>query len=126
MDPKKPIIDYSNLRKISPETARTAVLEYLSSVSGNISQTARAFGIQRITVYGIIKKSNSSNLKDQSKAPKKVANKTAPQLEMQILYLREKFGFGAKKIAKYLGEGGQTFIPVSTIKGILKRAGTKI
>ena len=36
-------IDYKELRKINPETARIAVLEYLKT-NPNISQAARMFG----------------------------------------------------------------------------------
>ena len=71
MMPVKADIDYKRLRKVSPEAARTAVLQYLKSNRGNISQTARVFGIQRVTVYDILKKQQTGNLKDRSKAPKK-------------------------------------------------------
>lgn len=109
------------LRKISPEAARTAVLEYLSSSKGNITKTAKAFGVQRLTVYDIIKKSKSGNLKDQSKAPKKVANKTAEEIEEKILSERLRTGFGAKRLVKHLVKNYQIFIPLGTLKGILKR-----
>lgn len=64
-------IDYKKLRQLNPETARLAVLEYLSSNGGNISDCARTFAIQRVVVYDILKKSREGNLKDRSKAPKK-------------------------------------------------------
>jgi DNA invertase Pin-like site-specific DNA recombinase len=46
-------INYKVLRKINPEAARLAVIEYLST---NISEAARIFGIQRTVVYDILKK----------------------------------------------------------------------
>ena len=46
-------IDYKELRGISPEAARRAVLEYLRTNKGNICQTARLFGINRpVLPYG--------------------------------------------------------------------------
>ncbi len=66
---RKPYINYKTLRKVNPETARLAVLQYLKSNRGNISKTARVFGIQRVTVYDILKKQQMGNLKDRSKAP---------------------------------------------------------
>lgn len=64
-------IDYKNLRKISPEAARTTVLQYLKSNRGNIADCARVFGIERAVVYDILKKQKERDLKDRSKAPKK-------------------------------------------------------
>jgi len=43
-------IDYKQLRKVNPQAARLAVLSYLESVDGNISRTARVFGINRSAV----------------------------------------------------------------------------
>lgn len=40
-------INYKALRKINPEAARLAVIEYLKTNKGNISDAARVFGIQR-------------------------------------------------------------------------------
>ncbi len=68
---KEPQIDYKTLRKVSSEAARLAVLQYLKSNKGNISKTARVFGIQRVVVYDILKKQQTGNLKDRSKAPKR-------------------------------------------------------
>ncbi|HXH20974.1 MAG TPA: hypothetical protein VNN10_03015 [Dehalococcoidia bacterium] len=62
------IIDYKALRAISPETAREAVLEYLRSVNGNVSATARAFGVTRPVVYDIMAKAASGDLADRSRS----------------------------------------------------------
>jgi transposase len=43
-------INYKTLRKINPEAARLAVIEYLSTNKGNISEAARVFGLQRTVV----------------------------------------------------------------------------
>jgi transposase-like protein len=50
-------IDYKTLRKLNPEAARRAVLEYLASCEHNVAETARAFGLTRATVYAICAKS---------------------------------------------------------------------
>ena len=49
-------IDYKQLRKINPEAARRAVLQYLKSNGHNVSQTALVFGINRTVVYDILRK----------------------------------------------------------------------
>ena len=43
-------MDDKQLRKATPQAARLAVLSYLESVDGNISRTARVFGINRSAV----------------------------------------------------------------------------
>ena len=48
-------IDYKQLRRINPEAARKAVLEYLRTNNHNISEAAFIFGIRRPVVYDIIK-----------------------------------------------------------------------
>ena len=70
MSKNKSKIDYKSLRKISPEAARSAVLDYLSSNKGNIADCARVFGVTRVTIYDIVRKSRQGDLKDRSKAPK--------------------------------------------------------
>lgn len=60
-----PRIDYKGLRRVNPEAARMAVIEYLKTNGGNIADTARVFGIQRPVVYDILKKEKEGNLKDR-------------------------------------------------------------
>lgn len=121
----KALIDYKSLRKISPETARTAVLQYLSG-SGNISQTAKAFGLQRAVIYNIIKRSGpprqlaGGGLKDLSRAPKKIANKTIPNFEKMIVEIYHQTGFGPKRLLKILKQK-RLNIPYGTLRGILRR-----
>jgi transposase-like protein len=49
-------INYKELRKISPETARQAVVDYWQNNGGNIAEVARTFGINRCVVYDILHK----------------------------------------------------------------------
>lgn len=114
------LIDYKHLRKINPEAARTAVLEYLSS-SRNITATARAFGIQRLTVYDILKKHQTANLKDRSKAPGRVVNKTKPEIEQKIRKAVLKTEVRGKSLQKYLYEHYKIKIAYGTLRGILRR-----
>lgn len=116
----KPQISYLLLRKISPETGRTAVLEYLKSNKGNITKTAGIFGVQRSTVYNIIRRS-PHNLQDKSRAPHTVANKTDYNTEQKILEAAAKTGFRAKRLQKFLQENYKIKIAYGTLRGILRK-----
>jgi hypothetical protein len=80
-------IDYKQLRKINPEAARRAVLEYLRSNGHNISQTALVFGINRTVIYDILRKERGGNLKDRSRAPRNQPRRTPALLEDKVIEL---------------------------------------
>lgn len=62
-----------------------------------------------------IKKEKAGNLKDNSRAPHLVWNKSSPEIEKKIANLRKETGFGKRRIAKALG------LPEGTVRNILKR-----
>ncbi|MCL4366128.1 IS630 transposase-related protein, partial [Patescibacteria group bacterium] len=109
------------LKKINPQAARTAVLEYLSSNRGNITKTAKTFGIQRLTIYNILEKNRQGDLQDRSKAPRRVANKTSSDIEQKIIQGATKTGYGAKKLQKFLYDKYNITIPYGTLRGIIRR-----
>ncbi len=119
-------IDYKRLRQLNPEAARTAVLNYLSSNKGNIADCARVFGVQRLTVYDILKKDKEADLKDRSKKPKTVANKTSLQIENKVLQAKIETGVGVRKLVKYINKNYNLQIPLSTLRGIIKRNSDKL
>ena len=113
-------ISYLLLRKINPETARTAVLEFLKSNRGNVTKTAQIFGIQRSTVYNIIGRF-PDDLKDKSKAPHRITNKTDSETIQKISEAKAQTGYGAKRLQKYLSEKYKIKIAYGTLRGILRR-----
>jgi transposase len=114
------MIDYKKLRRINPEAARQAVLDYLASAGGNIAATARAFGITRIVVYDILARARAGNLADQDRAPRRRPNQTPPELENRIIAARNRTGLGYERLSRYLAERG-VYVPWSTIRNVLKR-----
>jgi transposase len=78
-------IDYKTLRKINPEAARQAVVEYLESNGGLAADAARMFAINRSVVHDILKKQAEGDLRDHSKVPKHQPNKTSPQIEQPMV-----------------------------------------
>ncbi|MGD2142944.1 MAG: helix-turn-helix domain-containing protein, partial [Anaerolineae bacterium] len=98
------LVDYKTLRKMNPEAARTAVLEYLKTNKGNKADAARAFGINRSVVYDILSKEAKGDLKDRSRAPKRQPNKTPPEIERRVIEARNKTRMGPKRLPTYLSK----------------------
>lgn len=119
-------IDYKMLRKISPETARLAVLEYLKSNGNNISDAAAVFNIQRRIVYKALKKEKEGNLSDSKRTPINQPRKTKSVLEDRVIEAKNKTRLGPKRLSIYLAKYEQIIIPYGTIRHILGRNKHKI
>ena len=102
-----PRIDYKILRKINPEAARQAVLEYLKTNGRNIADAARVFGICRPVVYDILKKRAEGDLRDRSKAPKHQPNKTPDEVEQKVIEAKNRTRLGPKRLTIYLAKALQ-------------------
>ena len=92
----------------------------------NFSSLCREFGITRKTGYKWVNRfKNQNELKDQSRKPNLIANKTPIEIEEVILALRnENPGWGAKTIKQVLENHGHENIPcVKTVNNILNRNG---
>jgi len=114
-------IDYKRLRSINPVAARTAVLEYLKTENGNISATAKMFGINRTVIYDILKKETEGDLADRSKAPKHSPNKVSSEIEDKVIEVKNKTRYGPKRLSRYLKRYEDLLVPKGTIRHILRR-----
>ena len=114
-------INYKSLRKINPEAARMAVLEYLKANGGNVAEVARVFGIQRPVVYDILGKEKNGDLADRSKAPKHTPNKTPDVIENKVIEVKNKTHFGPKRLSIHLKKYYQLEVAPGTIRHIFKR-----
>jgi transposase len=119
-------IDYKALRKINPEAARMAVVEYLNSSDGNISDCAKAFGVQRPVVYDILRKHSEDNLCDRSKAPIHSPNKTPEELEGKVIEIKNKTHLGPKRLSRHLNKYHNLNVAYGTIRHILRRNKDKL
>jgi transposase len=120
-----PRIDYNALRRINPEAARRAVLDYLASTGGRVSATAAAFGISRSVVYDILGRQASGDLRDRSRAPHHSPTRTPPEVEASVITARNRTGYGPKTLAAYLARQGLR-IPWPTVRKILQRNRSRI
>lgn len=113
-------IDYKELRRFNAEAARKAVLEYLKT-GGNISEAARVFGITRTVVYDILKKERTGNLQDRSRAPRRQPKRTPVEVEDKVIATKNKTHFGPERLSRHLQQYEGLWVPVGTIRHILRR-----
>ena len=113
-------IDYKRLRKINPEAARRAVLDYLKSDGHNIFQAASVFGINRTVVYDILRKEKEGNLKDRSRAPRNQPHRIPIQVEDKVIEVKCKTRYGPERLSRYLKQHEGLSIPPGTITGCPK------
>jgi len=118
---RKGKIDYKQLRRINPEAARQAVIEYLNTNGRNISEAASTFGTNRSVIYDIIRKEQEGDLKDRSRAPYHQPRKTPVAVEEKVIQAKNKTRFGPERLSRYLEQFEGTLIPPGTIRHILRR-----
>jgi|SRR3989344_962909 len=121
MNQKSIRIDYKKLRSLSAETARSAVLDYLSTNGGNVSDCARVFSINRVVIYDIVRKGKEKDLKDRSKAPRTIPHKTSKDLEDIIVEAKNKTGLPTKDLSYYLLKQNKIDIAYGTLRHVLRR-----
>ncbi len=114
-------IDYKQLRKINPQAARRAVIDYLETNGHNISHTALTFGINRTVVYDIIRKEAEGSLDDRSRTPKHQPRKTPQVVEDRVVEVKNKTRFGPQRLSRYLRQHEDISLPAGTIRHLLRR-----
>ena len=111
----------NKIRKIK---ARSIWLQTYKTL-GSVSKAARRCGIPRSTLYrwlGRYRELGLGGLQDKSQRPKKLGKlKVTPELEKLIIYLRQKYKFGPKRIAIQLIRNNDANLSVSTIWRILNK-----
>lgn len=114
-------LDYQELRSISPQAARQAILQILKANHGKVAITARQLGITRKTVYKAITKQKQGSLKDTSRAPRHIPHKTTQELETQVVKLKQKTHYGPLRLAEELWETHKIKLSHHTIRNIIRR-----
>jgi putative transposase len=114
-------LDYQQLRGISPKAARQAVLQILESCGGNVANTARILHVTRATIYKTLRKKREDNLHDASKSPNHIANKTAKDIEENVIFLKQQTNYGPLRLKDELFERYGITLSSHTIRNILRR-----
>lgn len=106
---------------MNPEAARSAVLAYLKSNGGNVSEAARVFGVNRPVIYDIQRKEVEGDLRDRSKAPRNHPRRTSPEVETKVVDAKNKTRLGPGRLSAYLSKHEDLCVPPATIRHILRR-----
>ena len=106
---------------MNPGAARMAILEYLKSNGGNVSEAARVFGINRPVIYDIKRKRREGDLQDRSKAPHNHPRRTVPDVEDHVIQAKNKTRLGPIRLSVYLSKYEGLCVPAGTIRHILRR-----
>jgi transposase InsO family protein len=100
----------------------------VSALAGqqSFSSLCRAFGISRQCGYCWLARYQAGDsftgLSDRSRVPLSSPNKTAPQIELRVVALRQEYGWGAKKLQVLLSRDGID-LSIATLNRILRRNG---
>ena len=114
-------LDYNQLREISPQAARRAILQIFKSTNGNVSKTAKHLNTTRKTIYKALQRGKSGELSDMKTTPRHVHNKTPLDIEEKVLKIKKKTRYGPIRIADELKEGYGITLSIHTIRNILRR-----
>src|SRR5260370_33279147 len=103
---------------------RVAVLRHAEEVTGNVALTCRYYGISRPTFYKWLQRYEElgeAGLRDGSSRPRHCPNETNTEVVGKIIYLRQHYHFGPRKIAMYLARYHDVSISPSGSWRILHR-----
>ena len=118
-------LDYRELRSISPQAARRAILQILKANKGNVTTTAQVLGVTRKTIYKAMRKEGEGNLNDTSKAAHTIHNKTTIDIEEKVIAIKKKTKYGPLRIKEELVQVYQLDLSHHTIRNIIRRNKTK-
>lgn len=104
-------------------------LKFLVRVAQQVERMSglcREFGISRQTGHHWLRRYREvgrlSDVQEMSRRPHHSPDRIAPELEEQVVSLREKYGWGARKLQVLLGQEGRR-LSVTTINRVIRRNG---
>ncbi len=103
---------------------RLAVLRHAEEVTGNVAATCRYYGISRPTFYKWLRRLEElgeDGLRDGSCRPHYSPLATKTEIVGKIIYLRQHYHFGPRKVSMYLARYPDIAISPSGVWRILKR-----
>src|SRR5262245_8030553 len=105
---------------------RLKVLRHASEVTQNVARTCRHFGISRPTLYKWPRrheKDGDAGLCARPRRPHRSPNATPAEVVSKLLYLRQTYHFGPRKISDYLKRFHGVTVAGSTVHRLLHQHG---
>jgi transposase InsO family protein len=105
---------------------RSKLLQHARDVTGNVAQTCRHFGLSRQAYYKWKKRFDEhgdTGLVDRSRRPLRSPKATPPEAVSKILYLRQNYHFGPRKISDYLKRFHSVSVAGGSVHRILRSHG---
>jgi transposase InsO family protein len=105
---------------------RLRVLRHAEETTRGVAQTCREFGWSRKTFYKWRKRygaGDAAALADRSRAPHRSPRATSQDVVRKILYLRQTYHFGPRRIADYLKRFHQVAVAPSSVHRLLGKHG---
>src|SRR5579884_705779 len=105
---------------------RTALVHAVRTAQQPVTQVCRDFGVSRKTAYKWLRRHDAQPQQppdDRSRRPHHCPGRTPASLEAAVLAVRDRYGWGPRKIVAYLRGQEQPAPPVRTAAAILRRHG---
>src|SRR5512134_1624852 len=105
---------------------RFKILEQANQAPRNVARTCRYFGISRKTYYKWKRRYDEhreAGLCDRPRIPHRSPRSTPREVVSKILYLRQTYHFGPRRIADYLKRFHDVSLAMSSVHRILRRVG---
>jgi len=111
-------------KELSVYEQRLSLIHRIVTLRRAKTQVAKEFGVSRKTVHKWLKRyRDHQSLDDQSRRPKRSAEKTSPEIEDAVLDVRQRHNWGARKIHRVLALQKMAVPSVRTVAAILSRRG---
>src|SRR6476659_3482370 len=110
----------------STMSLRHEFIQLASQPGTNFSELCMRFGISRKTGYKWrqrYQESGLEGLQEHSRRPQHTPRRSKPKIEQRVLAVRDRYGWGARKITACLEQTKKLTVPRSTVHAILVRHG---
>jgi transposase InsO family protein len=113
-------------KAVTMSESRTAFVSLIHSAGCSFTEACRRFGISRKTGYKWLARHRAAPeepLRDHSRRPHGSPFCTPPEIERQILAIRDRYGWGGRKIQAFLRTQGLHLPSARTVANVLRRCG---